>query len=433
MHRLSFSKRMSLKSETRTTCVDGDELEHWLSTSLTSTEAVSAWVNPENNDSLYCNIAQYVESELIFFWLSSIRAIANLAQTNPYVLFFCACVLPQVLLHFSGLLPVSTCPPTLLPFPDQLGNTHIYMRKWYNTISFYNPEIKNRPSADDYLSVFVSSIHTGFFLFFFPSWVWLTSVTGAGLYTSLSDDCKIALFPQIPEIALQQVRYQEGKRVEKKKITCQTNPRNEGSLMASCGPHGTSHLTWACGGNGFRGIFWKESWKERNCGSAEVTFTDSEICIPDKSFAPIQLRSRARGLLKSTLLGCYRNLMTFKSPSLCETHDNADKANLTALTWRSQQTRWYYHKSTGNASLTKTWVWTIAFTLLVLLPRRPAWRNNNLVTQTSQVYIDTAMESEASSRKQSDDFDQIWHVYRDVSSVIPVDVSEHNSSSQASW
>lgn len=89
------------------------------------------------------------------------------------------------------------------------------------------------------------------------------------------------------------------------------------------------------------------------------------------------------------------NLM-LRFPSVCENHDNADKGNLTALSWRSQQTRWYYNKSTGNESLTN-----IAFTLSVLVPRCPALRNDHPVTQTSQVYIDTAMESKASSHKHA--------------------------------
>lgn len=81
-------------------------------------------------------------------------------------------VLPQVLLHFSGPLPVFTCPPTLLPFPGQPENTLLSL---------------------------TDVCHRCWPLYFPFRWLQMCP-------------------PQkIPEIALQQVRYQEGKGVKKKK------------------------------------------------------------------------------------------------------------------------------------------------------------------------------------------------------------------------
>lgn len=366
---------MSFKRETRTTSVDGDELEYWLSTSLTSTEAVSAWVNPENKDSLYSNIAQYIESELIFFWLSSIRAIANLAQTNPYVLFLCVCLASD----FASFFWSTSCFHSQ-PCPFQVSqedrNTHIHVRKWYNTIFFYSPEINNRPSADDYLTMCLSHPTTPFC--FSLSWVWLTVCHGSWpLYFPFQTTANV-LFPPPNSWNCFATSEISGRQMskEKKKSHARQIRGMRGAWwrhVAFMGP-----VTWhGC----VVEMTSEESFgrKVERSASAEVTIIDSEIHIPDKCFAPIQLRNRVRGLLKSTLLGCYRNLM-LRSPSLCETHDNADKAYLMAWTWRSQRTRRYYQKSTGNESLTKTWVWAIALMLLVLLPRCPAWRNNNLVT-----------------------------------------------------
>lgn len=384
-----FSKRMSVKRETRTTSVSGDELEYWLSTSLTSTEAVSAWVNPENTDSLCCNIAQYTESELIFFWLSSIREIANLAQTNPHVLLLCESCLSFCFIFLVYFLLSHVCQ---LCCPFQVGredrHTHIHVRKWYNTIFFYNPEIKSRPTADSYLTMCSSHPSTQFF--FFPSWLsdWCLSRVLA-FTTSLGHFpfrwLQMCSFPPNSWNCFATSEISGRGRSKEKKSHARQIQGMRGAWwrhVALMGP-----VTWP---GHVAEMASKESFGrkvERRATVAALSRLQAQKTHSWQIFAPVQLRNRVRGL-KSTLLSCCRNLM-LRSTNLCETHDNADKANLTALTLRSQQ------------SLTNTCVWTTAFTLLVLLPRHPAWRNDNPVTQTSQVYIDTAMESKASSRKHA--------------------------------